>query len=217
MTDPVYQELATAVLDGEATSVQRERLQALLANDPALRAEFEAMQAAQAALGQVAPVEPPAGLVGWVMTQISSREVTAAGRHQLSSGSSVNGSRAGRFPDGSVKAVSPIEHLFRFLNFLKENVMSDQKSGFFSGTKGRVLAGGGIALAALVVIGTQVDFSGISGDTAGTIAPAERYRANGVGGGSVGGGSVGGGSVGGGSVGGGSVGGGSVGGGSKGG
>ena len=56
--------------------------------------------------------------------------------------------------------------------------MGDQKSGFFSGTKGRVLAGGGIALAALVVISTQVDFLGSGQSVSGTIAPAERYRSS---------------------------------------
>ncbi|HSH91318.1 MAG TPA: hypothetical protein VK996_15130 [Ramlibacter sp.] len=176
MTRNSYPELAMAVLDGDASPEERARLQALLDADAALKAQFGGLQSAQRVLSQVAPVEPPQGLADAVIVKILSRREDSVTLRQLFQTSSVVGSRAGTKSPGAAKAASPLGYFVQFLQSMKEKMMSDPKPGIFSGTKFKVLAGGGIALAALVVVSTGVDFSGAEKNTSGTIAPAERYR-----------------------------------------
>lgn len=68
MNDPV--ELMHAVLDGEASAADTERLERLLDADPAARAHFESLRELHQLLDRVPSVEPPAGLDAVIVARI---------------------------------------------------------------------------------------------------------------------------------------------------
>lgn len=68
MDDPV--ELMHAVLDGEASAADAERLERLLDADPASRTHYESLRALHQLLDRVPSVEPPAGLASGIVARI---------------------------------------------------------------------------------------------------------------------------------------------------
>jgi hypothetical protein len=160
MTHSELTSLIHAVLDGEATSVERRQLEAELAADPAVRAEFESLRTLSAQLRALPAQEPPEGLVATVLARLP--DSTARTADQPFADPRVFGPTTiepTRRPQGAATRSLP-------MSVEKKNVPSR-----------RLWIGGGVALAALVVA-VQTQFPRPAAeDTAGTIAPAQRYRA----------------------------------------
>jgi hypothetical protein len=160
--------LLNAVVDGVATPAQRREFEMLAANDPALRTELEQVQAMDALIAALPQIEPPAALSRAIMANVTLSRHNARPASQLSGRPAVDAVRAGILAG----------HMQTFLSkiFNEENFMSEVKKAFLGTTRSRVLAGGVLAIAALVVVAMQTNFPAGNGQTAGTIAPAERYR-----------------------------------------
>ena len=178
MTDPKTLALMHAVLDGEASSTEQAALGRILEQDAALRDQFDRLSRVTALLAAVPELTPPADLLPAVMAKVSSPHRQQNFLDQLISEPDVIGSRASGFPAAATGKPKWVGQLFQLVLSFKETFMSEQKSGFFSGTKGRVAIGGGIAIAALVIVSSGIGFPDSGADTAGTIAPAQRYRSS---------------------------------------
>ncbi|HEY8048212.1 MAG TPA: hypothetical protein VIE63_03495, partial [Ramlibacter sp.] len=149
-------DLMHACIDGEAGDAGRRELEGAIERDPALRDDFERLQAMARMLAEVPEVAPPAGLQTRIL---SAHDARARAARQLSAPPAVFGGRP-----------NPLRRLFGFIQSEKETFMSEVQKGFLSSTRSRVLAGGAIAAIAVVVISTQVGQP--EGGTAGTIVPA---------------------------------------------
>jgi len=158
-------ELMHTVLDGEATPDQAKELDRHLAADPVARDEFEELRRLFDGLSQVPQVYPPEGLVASVMAGVSQQRTAGDDFRQPFAPARVIGSDSREDPD-SVPGKSDAH--------LRSNQMSQEKAG----SKRKIWIGGAIAAAAVVLaISSGIDFPPGSKDTAGTIVPAQRYRA----------------------------------------
>jgi len=159
-------ELMHTVLDGEATPDEARELDRRLAADPAARAEFEALRSLFDGLSHVPQVYPPEGLVASVMAGVSQPRIARDDLSQPFAPGRVIGSDLREDPD-SDPGKSANAHF-------RSNEMSQEKGG----SKRKIWIGGAIAAAAAVLaISSGIDFPPGGKDTAGTIVPAQRYRA----------------------------------------
>jgi len=172
-------QLMHMALDGEATPAQTRELERLLASDPAARAEYDDLQRLFAGLKGVPQAFPPEGLVSSVLASLPANAniphpAARGGRiRQLFSRSRVIGADSLKAPVTN-PGTSATVHAIRGPH-LRGDRMSEQDKGSFGNRK--IWIGAGVAAAAVIV----TVFSGVhfppGSDTAGTIVPAQRYRA----------------------------------------
>ncbi len=177
MKDRDIDQLMQDVLDGTASPEEAAELERFLGANAPARARFEEYTRLFRDLGRVPRVQPPDGFGPALMERVALRPVRTGGWRQLFSLSrvsrgSANGSR-GHAPGLSARAhrgFQPGPHM-------GEWEMSEQQGNTKSNRK--LWIGGGIAAAAAVVIVSQVgvDYPKSGDLTSGTIAPAQRYRA----------------------------------------
>jgi hypothetical protein len=167
--------LMHAVLDGEAGPAEARELDRMLAADPAARAQFEKLRELFAELGSVPKVFAPAGLADAVMERIVGRPQRPGRLRQL-----LGRSRVSRLESDEARGRKPGNSAwgYRFYRpgqLSGEAKMSQVNSG--SNSKRNVWIGTGIAAAA-VVLGVYLTLdAGIEMPATGTIAPAQRFRA----------------------------------------
>ena len=162
------------VLDGEATSDERRALESALERNPVARSEFDELRRLFDAMKAVPQAFPPEGLVAAVL---------ADARKPGSGGDSSQPFRASRvFEPNSKKSQGrpagqgeTVYQASKPWALSRGDRMNQQKIGF-SG-KRKLLVGGGIAAAAIIVALSTGVFPPGGNDIAGTIVPAERYRA----------------------------------------
>src|SRR5512132_2203326 len=167
-------ELMHAVLDGEATSDERRELEARLARDATARAQYDELRLLFDGLRHVPQPYAPEGLVASVMDAVPSRRPPRPDAGQLFSSSGVFEANLKKARGRSSGDRAPIHRVFQPWAFLRGDTMNEQNSGF-SG-KRKIVIGSGIAAAA-VIVALSTGIFPPSNDTAGTIVPAERYRA----------------------------------------
>lgn len=148
--------LMHAVLDGEATPDERAALERLLRADAAARAEFDALQSLCSQLDALTAEYPPEGLVARVSAALPHRSAS-----QLSGAHRVFGEK----PETT-----------RLARFTRRAFMPEHNRSFFGSRKPLIAAG--ITLAAAAVV-WQFGFDSwpLKQDVAGTVMPAQRYRA----------------------------------------
>ena len=153
-------ELMHTVLDGEATEAQKRALERQLASDPRARAEFDALRVLFSEIRALPPAHPPEGLAAAVMADLPSV--------QLSSSSRVIGGTS-EPPYTNAASRSP-----RSWPFPGSRRMSEQK-----GSNRKLWIGAGlVALAAVIIVTSGIDFPPGGTSTTGAIVPAQRYRAD---------------------------------------
>src|SRR3982751_1770576 len=166
--------LMHAVLDGEATPDERRVLEAELSRDPSARAQFEELQYLFDGLRAVPQPFPPEGLVASVIAR-APYQPPKSGPDQLFSSSGVFEANLKKARGRSSGDRSRFHQVFQPWTFLRGDTMNEQKTSF-SG-KRKVAIGGGIAAAAVIVALSTGMFPPDGKDTAGTIVPAQRYKA----------------------------------------
>src|SRR3982751_3499841 len=166
--------LMHAVLDGEFTSDERRVLDAALSRDGSARAQFEELQYLFDGLRAVPQPFPPEGLVASVIAR-APYQPPKSDPDQLFSSSGVFEANLKKSRGRSSGDRSRLHQVFQPWTFLRGDTMNEQKTSF-SG-KRKVAIGGGIAAAAVIVALSTGMFPPNAKDTAGTIVPAERYRA----------------------------------------
>ena len=167
-------ELMQSVLDGDATPEEASELERRLVADAAARARFAEFRRLFDGLREVPKAYPPEGLVASVLANIPQNTVSAGREDQpfVAPGVIRASSRKAREIPGTGIRVSQV-----FQRFARGRDMNEQKGGRGGLGNRKVWIGGGIAVAAAIVaIGTGL-YPPSSGDTAGTIVPAQRYRA----------------------------------------
>ncbi|NDP42770.1 MAG: hypothetical protein GZ089_08660, partial [Aromatoleum sp.] len=176
MNHSEYTPLMHAVLDGEATPDGARELDRLLAADPAARAQFDDLKRLFDELSRVPQEHMPEGLLAAVMASVPQRQARRGVVHQLFSWPRVirhNSTEASGTIPGKAATVHRVSQ--RDPHFRGKD-MSEQQSGSFGNRK--VWIGAGIAAAAAVLaVSFGIDFPPGGTDTAGTIVPAQRYRA----------------------------------------
>jgi hypothetical protein len=179
MTDPRAFDLMNVIIDGEATRAEEREFSALAQGNARLRGEFKRLKETSSLLSQLAALDPPKALMSSVMAKVAQTGNNRAPRSQLSGASHVNGLRSGVVRGATAAGKPfPVSRILDFIRFNKENFMSEIKRGFLVTTRSRVLAGGGVALAALVVVSMGINYPASLTNAAGTIVPAERYRSS---------------------------------------
>jgi hypothetical protein len=180
MTISEHTKLMDAVLDGAAMPGEAQALEALLAGDPAARAEFEALRDVFEGLKGMPQAMPPEGLVSSVMARLppplAVKRPAGWGRVvQLFSRSSVIGASSTQAL-GAIPGKSATVHSIsqQGPHFKGEKNMSETKSSF---GKRKIWIGGGIAAAGLIVAVSTGILPPSGKDTSGTIVPAQRYMA----------------------------------------
>src|SRR5258708_18187461 len=176
MTYPEPTDLMHMVLDGEATPGQTRELERLLAADAAARAEYVELQCIFDGLKGVPKAFPPEGLVASVMAALPAyvpvRRAQMGRIRQLFSMSRVIGATSTKAPVAN-PGKSATVHMIRGPH-TRASRMSEQDGSF--GNR-KIWIGAGVAAAAVII----TVFSGVhfppGSDTAGTIVPAQRYRA----------------------------------------
>ena len=166
-------ELMHAVLDGEATPDERRTLEERLSRDATARAEYDELRHLFDGLRAVAQPFPPEGLLAAVM-EGAPQPRAGRHRHQLFSPSGVFEANLKKARGRGPGEGATIHRVFQPWAFLRGDEMNEQNSGF-SG-KRKLIVGSGIAAAA-VIVALSTGLFPPSKDTAGTIVPAERYRA----------------------------------------
>ena len=168
-------ELMQSVLDGEATPKEAAELEGRLAADAGSRTQFEENRRLFDGLRRVPKVYPPEGLVASVLANIPQNPVSAEPDDQpfVAPGVLSASSRKARGETpGTGITVSQV-----FQRFARGRDMNGEKGGLGGLGHRKVWIGGGIAVAAAIVaIGTGL-VPPNSSETAGTIVPAQRYRA----------------------------------------
>jgi hypothetical protein len=163
------------VLDGAATPDEAAELERDLSADPAARAEYARLEALFAGLAAIPGAHPPEGLVAAVMAAVPDQPPTrggVGGSVQLFDESGVIGETSdtilpmGRGRAGSVEPVVQPKFYFK-----GESMNGQQKRNVWIG-------GGVAAVAAVLLVSFGMNVPPRSSDTAGTIAPAQRYRAD---------------------------------------
>ena len=175
MSHAEHTHLMHAVLDGAATPGEALQLEQLLAANPAARAEFDDLRHVFDALKELPKATPPEGLVSAVMARLPQRPTRLGGIRQLFTKSRVLGivsiDAPGANP-GKSATVHPI--MQRGPHHEGEKNMSEQTNSSMGNRK--IWIGVGIAAAAVIVVVSTGILPPTGKDTAGTIAPAQRYQ-----------------------------------------
>jgi anti-sigma factor RsiW len=176
MTPTQLHELMHAVLDGEAAPDERRELETRLAADASTRAEFESLKALFEGLRKVPQGFPPEGLVASVMDGLPSGDERRADPDQLFAPSGVFEPNLKKARGRGFARDKKAGRAFQPWTFLWGEKMSEDKRGISK--QGRIMIGGGIAAAAIVAVAVSTSlYPPSSTETAGTIVPAQRYRA----------------------------------------
>jgi hypothetical protein len=162
-----------AVLDGEATPAEASELERHLACTPAARAEFEDLKRLFQDLAAVPQRHPPVDLIGAVQGALEAMPRSGQAADQLSAAARVLGSSSGGI---HVRREHPATH-HQQEPLSHRRVPMTQPHPPYS-AKRKTLIGAGIALVAVVIV-VQFGFDSTprSEDVAGTVVPAQRYRA----------------------------------------
>ncbi len=169
--------LMHAVLDGEATPREAGELDRILSSDESARREYDALRALFSDLKRVPAASPPPEFTASVMERVAPRPQRPGRWRQLFHRSSVHRGGASEArgvpgdPSGHPSGV-------RKANLTGEGnkTMSEQNRN--SGN-GKIWIGTGIAAAAVIFgVYYATDFPSSGDGASGTIAPAQRYRAN---------------------------------------
>jgi len=154
-------ELMHAVLDGEATAAQKRALERQLASDPAACAEFDALQGIFRGLEALPPAHPPEGLVGAIMADLPANQLSRPSRVFSATSDVPSNANTVRRPT-------------RSWSIPGSESMSEQ-----NGSKRKLWIGTGlVALAAVIIVSSGIDFPPGGTSTSGAIVPAQRYRAD---------------------------------------
>lgn len=167
------QRLMHAVLDGEATADEAAALHSALAASPAARDEFERLTRLFDALDRMPRQYPPEGLVAAVTAALPAIPHPGEAIDQLSPTSGVlrpssRGAQPteGAFPEQQDQPFPP-----------HRRPPMTQPHPPYSATR-KALFGGGIAIVAAIIVWQYgFDSTPRSEDVAGTVVPAQRYRA----------------------------------------
>src|SRR5215467_8156800 len=157
-----------AVLDGEATPDEARELERALAADPAARHRFEEWRELWDGLGRIELAYPPEGLVANVMADLPHGR-PEADDDQL-------------FPPSGVIAASSKESRVISRGTSTKVQAISQTGPFFRGEsmiskRSKVWIGVAVAVAAIAIGSQFVNYPPNGDEAAGTIAPAQRYRA----------------------------------------
>ena len=167
-------ELMHAVLDGEASAAQVRELEQRLAGDAAARTRFDELRYLFEGLDRVPKAFPPEGLVASVLANIPQNGDNFAGdRQPLPARGVLEGSSSkarGRRPGSDER----VRQAFQPWLLLRGRDMNDRKGGL--GNR-RLVIGGGMAIAAAIVVVATGVYPPNATETAGTIVPAKRYIA----------------------------------------
>ena len=144
-----------AVLDGVATPAEKRELELWLAGHPAAQAEFDGLRGLFEHLAQVPKLDPPADLAGQIVKEYAPEEGRFRSAHKLLSWLRVSG--------------------ISFVTNFWGDLQMSQQAPF--ARKRLAWAAAGVAVAA-VAIGYFVFDIPPTDQVAGTITPAQRYRAD---------------------------------------
>ena len=179
-----YTPLMHAVLDGEASPGEVQELERLLADNPAAREEFQALQRLFEGLKGVPKVSPPEGLVSSVMASLpphvphqqQGARPGGWGRVlQLFSPSRVIGATSIETPGANPGKSATVHPISERGPLSRGKNMSEQNNS--SGGNRKIWIGAGVAAAAVIVAVSTGVLPPSGKDTAGTIVPATRYMA----------------------------------------
>jgi len=167
------QPLMYAVLDGEATPDEAAELERQLAGNPAARTEFEQLRHLFDDLARVPLKHPPEGLVASVQAALAGIPPSGAGAIQLSPAFRVLAGHPGAI---DMRGDSPLKQRHQPSSPQRSLPMTQPHPPYSA--KRKAMVGGGLAIvAALIVWQFGFDATVRSEDVAGTIVPAQRYRA----------------------------------------
>src|SRR4029079_5411154 len=167
-------ELMHAVLDGEATAEEGRELDAVLASDARAREEYQELRRLFEGLRALPQPFPPEGLAASVLANIPQNAPRRDSARQLFAPSGVFEANLKKARGRGPGSTTGLHRAFQPWAFLRGDEMNEQNKGF-SG-KRKVVIGGGV-LAAAIIVALSTGLFPPSNDTAGTIVPAERYRA----------------------------------------
>ena len=168
--------LMHAVLDGVATPAQAGELAAILAAAPGAQAQFDELKRLFDELGRVPMAPAPDGLLDAVMASVTAPPVRRGVGRQLFGRPRVIREESKETPGLSPGQSATIHRVPQRDPYTRGHIMSEQQNGSTGNRK--VWIGAGIAAAAAIVaVALGIDFPPGSTDTAGTIVPAQRYRA----------------------------------------
>jgi anti-sigma factor RsiW len=176
MTETRLLELMHAVLDGEATADEARTLEIRVAADPAAQSQFARLERLFDGLKGIPQPFAPEGLVASVLAGVPEGAPRPVEGDQPFAPSRVieqtsEESRARR-PGRSAR----MEPVSQSRSYFRGENMSQQNSSIPS--KRKMWIGGGVAaVAAVLLVSFGMDFPSGTADTAGTIVPAQRYRA----------------------------------------
>jgi hypothetical protein len=165
--------LMHAVLDGEATPAEAAELERQLAASPAARAEFEQLRHLFDDLAGVPARHPPEGLVASVQAALGGIPLSGEPASQLSTAFRVLAGHPGAI---RMQADSPLRQQDQPIPPPRSLTMTQPHPPYSA--KRKAMVGGGLAIvAALIVWQFGFDSTIRSEDVAGTVVPAQRYRA----------------------------------------
>ena len=170
-----YDSAMQAVLDGVATPAEARDVEARVAADPAARERFEELRAAFEALRSVPKAFPPEGLVASVLAALPPERRPPHEDDQLFDTPRVIGASSRSRRDGRSRRGNGFIRVLQPWVFPRGTAMKASKNGM-SGNR-KIMIGGGLAIAAAAVAVSLGMFPPNSSETAGTIVPAQRYRA----------------------------------------
>jgi chemotaxis protein histidine kinase CheA len=154
--------LMHAVLDGEATPAQARDLERLLATDAGARTEFEELKRLFDALDRLPHAYPPEGLVAAITTAV-------AQQRQLFSQSCVIAEDASETRDAIPDSSTRFRPTSGPFPYPRGESMTNKRKIWFG-------AGIAAAIGLIAISSGVIDFPKSGDNTAGTIAPAQRWR-----------------------------------------
>lgn len=166
--------LMHAVLDGEAAPAEAEALQRLLAADPEARDEFERLQRLFGALAELPARHPPEGLVAAVTAALPAIPQKGRSPGQLSGSPGVLGPSSDAI---HVRGDGPMTRQQEQSHPSRRSFPMNQPHPPYSAKRKALIGAGIAAVAVLVVFQFGFDSTPRSEDVAGTVQPAQRYRA----------------------------------------
>jgi hypothetical protein len=170
-----FDSLMQAVLDGVATPDEVREVEARVAGSPAARERFEELRAVFDGLRRVPKAFPPEGLVASVLAALPADGRHARDDDQLFDTSGVIGASSRNVRDGRSRRSDRFIRVLQPWVFPRGTAMNERNNGMSVNRK--IMIGGGLAIAAAAVAVSLGVFPPNSSETAGTIVPAQRYRA----------------------------------------
>lgn len=172
MSSTELQLLMQAVLDGEATAGEAAELERRLAVDSAARAEFEEFKRLFDGLEALPRKHPPEGLFAAIQSALPTPSARSRATDQLSSASGVLRPSHGI----DVRGDGAVEQQDQPLPPQRSFPMTQPHPPYSA--KRKAWLGAGIALVAVAIV-VRFGFDSVpkSEDVAGTVVPAQRYRA----------------------------------------